>query len=943
MCNRISCHGGLVLQVCILVTCIGQVEAVDSFANSIGMQMIRIESGNFLMGQEGKENECDWDEQPVHRVTISKPFYISETEVTLEQFQQFRPDFEGSDEHSPYVASISWYDAKAFCDWLSNKERRPYRLPTEAEWEYACRAGTQTPFSSGKSRPGEGMANPWGLKNMHTGVREWCLDWHGEYPAAYQVDPIGPARGMTKVVRGGGMDNDEARYARSANRASIAPSFAPYPEPKKVQKKPKVEDLSQTKLGLIGMWYGESDFTNAKDPEVLTQFENIESHGNNWAARWHGFIEAPFEKHVIGEVTFEAEADDDDVKLEIEGKTVLSGSNKPSGKTLMWVKGRKYPVVLSYSHSGGPTVLRLYWSWPGQSKVLVPGSALSHSLTDEKKYKAPEDKDRPPGYHSIGFRVVQAPMPTTRPLPYEAPFVQQCVKQDVTQVKKGPNPNGPYFRKRYLLPTPPENVSRETIDAAGLHPSFREHNHSPALEVCPNGDVLMIIYTSYSEYEPGVSLMATRLRFGADQWDMPSWMFDFVDLNDHAPLLWNDKGTIHFFWGSPRFRTGSAYPFQWTSSKDNGATWSQVKFPNFKGPIGCHSKQPINTALRDLQNTMYVASDGCGGKSVLWASRDNGKTWYDTGGRSGGRHTTYVLLKDGRILGMGGKNTDIDGFMPKSISSDGGKTWEVTRTPFPAQGSNQRPSVMRLQSGRLFFAGDFQHISGNRPEGATERGSYVALSEDEGKTWHVKKLIGTQQHEDPDRHNGADTIGYSAARQAPNGLIHLITTMNRPCLHLVFNEAWIFAKHTRYEDMSDAQLMTQAGTIIQKVEKFEKRYPNGSLKATWSGGVADNGRFLLDGPETWYCDNRQKQWEVTYKLGRKVGKETYCAPDGTVKWEWEHHDDGTSLWTQWWSAGKKKAESTWRNHKCDGIATRWDRDGNVISEVEFVDGLPSRG
>jgi len=854
--------------------------------------------------------------------------------VTLEQFRQFRPDFEGSDRHSPYVAGISWYDAKAFCVWLSNKERMPYRLPTEAEWEYACRAGTGTPFSSGKSRPSQETANQWGLKNMHTGVREWCLDWYGQYPTANQVDPIGPAYGMTRVVRGGGMDNDEARYARSANRASIAPSFAPYPEPKKAKKEPKVKDISQTKPGLIGMWYGESDFTNPKDPELLTQFENIEGHGNNWAARWGGFIEAPF----TGEVTFEAEADDDNVKLEIEGKTVLSGSNKPSGKILM-VTGRKYPVVLSYSHSDGPTILRLYWSWSGRVReTLVPGGALSHSLADKKKFKSHDDEDRAPGYHSIGLRIVQAPMPMTKPLSYEAPFVQQCVKQDFTQVKKGPNPDKPYFRKRYLLPTPPENCRREEIDAAGLHPAFRPHNHSPALEVCPNGDVLMIIYTSYDEYEPGVSLMATRLRFGTDRWDMPSRLFDFVDLNDHAPMLWNDNGVIHFFWGNPRFRTGSAYPFQWTTSKDNGATWSQVKFPNFKGPIGCHSKQPINTVLRDLAGTIYVSSDGCGGKSVLWASKNNGKTWYDTGGRSGGRHTTYVLLKNGSILGMGGKNTDIDGFMPKSISSDGGKTWTVTKTPFASLGSNQRPSVLRLQSGRLLFAGDFQDPGGDSPESITQRGSYVALSDDEGKTWHIKKLIGTQRHEDRNRLGGADTIGYSAARQGPNGLIHLITTMNRPCLHFVFNEAWILAEHTEYEGMSDAELMKSSAMKILKLERFEKKYSNGNTRATWSGGIADNGRFVLDGPETWYYRNGKKQWQVTYKLGRKVGKETYWASDGSVKWSWEHRDDASAVWTQWWSAGKKKAESTWRNHKCEGIARRWDRKGKIISEVKFIGG-----
>jgi formylglycine-generating enzyme required for sulfatase activity len=201
----------LVLLVCVLAACVSRLDAADSYTNSIGMKLIRVEPGTFPMGQQGEEKDCDWDEQPVHKVRISKPFYMSETEVTVEQFRQFRPDFEPTASAKPYVAGVSWYDATAFCKWLSNKEGIPYRLPTEAEWEYACRAGTTTPFSSGNKPPEAETANPWSLRNMHTGVREWCLDWHGEYPLADQVDPIGPEKGMTKVVRGGGMDSKEVR------------------------------------------------------------------------------------------------------------------------------------------------------------------------------------------------------------------------------------------------------------------------------------------------------------------------------------------------------------------------------------------------------------------------------------------------------------------------------------------------------------------------------------------------------------------------------------------------------------------------------------------------------------------------------------------------------------------------------------------------------------
>ena len=200
-----------------------------TYTNTIGMRMVRLESGSFLMGDATSKDR--WDERPVHKVTITRPFHMSETEVTVEQFKQFDADYSGDEEYSPYASAVSWHEAVAFCRWLSGKEGKPYRLPTEAEWEYACRAGTTTPFSSGDDVPDEGKSNLWGFRNMHTGVREWCLDWHGEYPPINQTDPVGPAHGMSKVVRGGGLDENGAEYARSASRAGIAPSFGPFARP----------------------------------------------------------------------------------------------------------------------------------------------------------------------------------------------------------------------------------------------------------------------------------------------------------------------------------------------------------------------------------------------------------------------------------------------------------------------------------------------------------------------------------------------------------------------------------------------------------------------------------------------------------------------------------------------------------------------------------------
>src|SRR5581483_2793011 len=130
--------------------------------NSTGVLMIRIPAGKFRMGNDQATDpkvlgqyefltHGDYDEQPVHDVTISHEFFMSETEITAEQFAEFRMDYQDVGPFSPYATGISWDDAVAFCDWLSKKEKRPYRLPTEAEWEYAARAGSTQAFSNGST------------------------------------------------------------------------------------------------------------------------------------------------------------------------------------------------------------------------------------------------------------------------------------------------------------------------------------------------------------------------------------------------------------------------------------------------------------------------------------------------------------------------------------------------------------------------------------------------------------------------------------------------------------------------------------------------------------------------------------------------------------------------------------------------------------------------
>src|SRR6185295_2115505 len=101
------------------------------------------------------------------------PLLISETEVTVDQYRQFRTNYQGSKYWAPSASGVSWEDALAFCEWLSRKEGKPYRLPTEAEWEYVCRAGTKTLFSAGGMPDTTDAPNAWGVRNLQASVPEW--------------------------------------------------------------------------------------------------------------------------------------------------------------------------------------------------------------------------------------------------------------------------------------------------------------------------------------------------------------------------------------------------------------------------------------------------------------------------------------------------------------------------------------------------------------------------------------------------------------------------------------------------------------------------------------------------------------------------------------------------------------------------------------------------
>jgi len=212
------------------------------------IEMVWIESGIFMMGSPATEPYRDDDEGPQHEVTITKGFWLGKYEITQGQWEAVMGttpwEGEGAVQKNPNhpAVYISWDDVvQVFIVKLNEAEGTwVYRLPTEAEWEYACRAGTTTLWSFGDDethlghyvwysatalRVGEQYAhavgtkwpNPWGLHDMHGNVYEWCQDWDGSYSSGAQTDPTGPATGYLRVVRGGDFDHD-ARYVRSAYR-----------------------------------------------------------------------------------------------------------------------------------------------------------------------------------------------------------------------------------------------------------------------------------------------------------------------------------------------------------------------------------------------------------------------------------------------------------------------------------------------------------------------------------------------------------------------------------------------------------------------------------------------------------------------------------------------------------------------------------------------------
>jgi formylglycine-generating enzyme required for sulfatase activity len=715
----------MLIMVCLLGTGLLSARALQAkgVTNPAPPGMVEINPGTFTMGADlsadyitGKKGIFIQDEFPTRQVTITYKFEMSKYEVTNAEYEKYDPGHaklrgkaEGlSEGDSEAVIYVDWYDAVGYCRWLSQRDTQyDYRLPTEAEWEYACRAGTRTPYNDGvqgdiySMNPlgplaerwriitewfvtrsngatkniswgspkdvdltvGQEGPNAWGLSDMHGNVQEWCLDWYGPYAASDTVDPVGYVDGSSKVVRGG-CHNVHMQTLRSANRSS----------------------------------------SNRTD------------------------------KHFL-----------------------------------------------------------------------------------------------------LGFRVVRVPKGQSLP----TPKLQQPVKRwarDVSQkvYKWKPDSETPYFKLVSLYDMKNQYNTPELAKQFSI--PLYNHNHSPALTWAENGDVLLAWFTGESEKGQELTVPALRGRrqpSGELVWDTEvSEFYKEADRNMHGSQLWNNAAriangfkeplTLYLVNGICTDGKWSKLAMSFRKSTDNGVTWTEpvtMKPDTDAFHLDSDRNQPQGNAFTASNGALISFSDGAaiGGKgSSVNYSNDAGKTWSVRTIKDGppGNHVGGVELLDGRIMTFSRDKGKMFGSLPKSLSSDQGKTWSFSKTEFPGISIIQRLALLRLEYSSTTLDPDglgrrpilLVSIASDGMKGKDANGNdtmiygtYAALSWDEGVTWPVKRVMsnvktGSKSYMGApwnreftlDATHGQNR-SYWAATQTPNGIVHL----NDSRLDYAFNLAWV--------------------------------------------------------------------------------------------------------------------------------------------------------
>jgi len=425
----------------------------------------------------------------------------------------------------------------------------------------------------------------------------------------------------------------------------------------------------------------------------------------------------------------------------------------------------------------------------GDTKVTRGGSHSSelYFLRSANRSAAiPDDK-----HWLIGFRVAMGEMPASKPaLPSAPRRWQVAVSQSIPKVaEKGPapGPNRPVFAApRPFVKIPPGSKG----------PLFSNHNHCPAICQCPNGDLLAIWYSTVQEHTREVTVAGSRLRAGKDEWDEADVFWSVADRNNHASALLCVGETIYHFNGLSAAATWGNLALIVRTSSDSGASFSKARLIN---PEHGDRNMPVAGAFGARSGELvFACDDNTLSGTAIWVSRDDGQTWHDPGGTIAGIHAGVVELADGRLLAFG-RDRNIAGKMPRSISADFGQTWTYQASPFPPIGGGQRLTLLRLAEGPIFFASFAEEMMVTDASGSERlvSGLFAAVSFDEGQTWPIRRLvsddappremIGMDGHPFTMGPSSAEPRGYLASCQGRDGTIHLISSY----LHYALNLAWL--------------------------------------------------------------------------------------------------------------------------------------------------------
>ena len=291
---------------------------------------------------------------------------------------------------------------------------------------------------------------------------------------------------------------------------------------------------------------------------------------------------------------------------------------------------------------------------------------------------------------------------------------------------------------------------------------------------------------------------ASRLRYGNDEWDDSCLFWGPPDRKAEYGVLWRDGNSIHNFQALGAYRSRPSAVVMRTS-EDNCVTWSEPRVIAERD----HAQGVMESVIRMTHGTIAIPADG----HNLLLSFDDGRTWAspvlgDLKKKGiAGIHTPIVELSNGKIMALG-RNDNIDGRMPISLSSDMGQTWQRSPSPFPPIGGGQRATILRLREGPIFFASFAKQMAmrnGNRKTSVCS-GLFAALSLDDGATWPIVQLISDASGRRvfsrknqffPLEESRSERNGYLASTQSADGVIHLVSNRSE----YAFNLEWLWPEY----------------------------------------------------------------------------------------------------------------------------------------------------